>query len=276
MATAVVALLQTDPGPNKASNLDCTFALIDEAARAGADWVALPETFHCRGPNEVKLASAESIPGPLSEALGDAAKAHGLWLFAGSFNERSDDPQKTWNTGLVFDPAGLQRAAYRKIHLFDVVVDGQVKAQESARNRPGDRVVVVDSPLGPIGLTICYDVRFPELYRALALRGAVATMVPSNFTVPTGRDHWEVLLRARAIENGQYIIAAATLGDGGGAHGFTAFGRSLVIDPWGTVVACAPDEVGITYARIDSDRVTKIRRQIPTLQHLRPDAYLRS
>jgi len=276
MASAVVALIQTDPGPDKAANLDRAFALIDQAARAGADWVALPETFHCRGPAEVKLATSEPIPGPLSEALGAAAKAHGLWLFAGSFNERSDDPRKTWNTGLVFDPTGAQVAAYRKIHLFDVVVDGQVTAQESARNRPGDRVVSVETPLGPVGLTICYDLRFPELYRALAQRGAVVTMVPANFTVPTGRDHWEVLLRARAIENGQYVVAAATIGDGGGASGFSAYGRSLVVDPWGTVVACAPDEVGITYARIDTDRVAKIRRQIPTLHHLRPDAYARS
>jgi deaminated glutathione amidase len=276
MAAAVVALLQTDPGPNKADNLERTFAMIDEAARAGADWVALPETFHCRGPAEVKLAMAETIPGPLTQALGEAARRHGIWLFAGSFNERSDDPKKTWNTGLVFDPTGAQVAVYRKIHLFDVVVDGQVTAQESARNRPGDRVASVDTPLGPVGLTICYDLRFPELFRALALRGAVVTMVPSNFTVPTGRDHWEVLLRARAIENGQYVVAAATIGNGGGEGGFQAYGRSLVVDPWGTVVACAPDEVGITYARIDTDRVAKVRRQIPTLHHLRPDAYARS
>jgi len=273
MATAVVALIQTDPGPDKAANLDLAFALIDQAARAGADWVALPETFHCRGPAELKLAMAEPIPGPLSQALGDAAKAHGIWLFAGSFNERSDDPQKTWNTGLVFDPTGAQVAAYRKIHLFDVVVDGQVTAQESARNRPGDRTATVDTPLGPVGLTICYDLRFPELYRALALRGAVVSMVPSNFTVPTGRDHWEPLLRARAIENGQYVIAAATIGNAGGDGGFVAYGRSMVVDPWGTMIACAPDEVGITYARIDAERVAKVRRQIPSLAHVRPDVY---
>jgi deaminated glutathione amidase len=273
MSTAVVALIQTDPGPDKPANLERTFALVEEAARAGADWVALPETFHCRGPREVKLAAAEPIDGPLARALSDAARRHGLWLFAGSFNEPSDDPNKTWNTGLVFDPDGERRAVYRKIHMFDVVVDGGVTMQESAHNRPGERLESVDTPLGPVGLTICYDLRFPELYRALALHGAVATMVPSNFTVPTGRDHWEVLLRARAIENGQYVVAAATIGDGGGKGGFRAYGRSLVVDPWGTVIACAPDEVGVTYARIDSDRVEKVRRQIPTLHHLRPDVY---
>jgi hypothetical protein len=124
--------------------------------------------------------------------------------------------------------------------MFDVVVDGGVTMQESSHNRPGEHLESVDTPLGPVGLTICYDLRFPELYRALALHGAVATMVPSNFTVPTGRDHWEVLLRARAIENGQYVVAAATIGDGGGQGGFRAYGRSLVVDPWGTVIACAP------------------------------------
>ena len=276
MASAVVALLQTDPGPDKAANLDQVFALIDAAARGGADWIALPETFHLRGPNRLKLDQAESVPGPLSERLSAAAADHGVWLFAGSFNERTDDPDKTWNTGLVFGPNGAQVGAYRKIHLFDVVVDGQIRAQESSRNRAGDRIEHVDTPLGPVGLTICYDLRFPELFRALALRGAVATMVPSNFTIPTGRDHWEPLLRARAIENGQYVIAAATIGDGDGKGGFAAYGRSMVVDPWGTVIACAPDAVGVTYARIDSARVATVRRQIPSLSHRRPDIYDRA
>lgn len=273
MAHAVVALVQNNPGPIKEHNLERIFAWIDEAARGGADWIALPETFHARGDAAVKLAAAEAIPGPLSVALADAARKHGVWLFAGSYNERGPNPAKTFNTSLAFSPEGALVASYRKIHLFDVVVDGQVKAQESARNDPGDAVVSLTTPLGPVGLTICYDLRFPELFRALALRGAVATMVPSNFTVPTGRDHWEVLLRARAIENGQYVIAAATIGDGGGAAGFTAYGRSMVVDPWGTVIACAPDEVGITYARIDTDRVAGIRRQIPSLTHRRPAVY---
>lgn len=276
MPSVVVALLQTDPGTDKAANLERAFELIGEAARGGADWIALPETFHLRGPNERKLAEAEPVPGPLSERLSASASQHGVWLFAGSFNERTDDPRKTFNTGLVFDPSGAQVARYRKIHLFDVVVDGQVKAQESSRNRAGDTVVSVDTPLGPVGLSICYDLRFPELFRAHALRGAVATMVPSNFTIPTGRDHWEPLMRARAIENGQYVIAAATIGNGGGEGGFAAYGRSLVVDPWGTVIACAPDEVGVTYARVDSDRVASVRRQIPSLQHRRPDIYERS
>lgn len=274
MAKATLALVQTDPRTDKAANLERAFALIDEAAAGGADWIALPETFHLRARSAERLAQAEPIPGPLSEALAQAAARHGVWLFAGSYDERSGDPEKTWNTSLVFDPEGRQVAAYRKIHLFDVVVDGEVKARESARKLAGDDIVACDTPLGPVGLTICYDLRFPELYRALALRGAIATFVPSNFTVPTGRDHWQPLLRARAIENGQYVIAAATIG-GGGESGFVAYGRSLVVDPWGTVIACAADEVGISYARIDAARVARVRRQIPSLEHLRPDVYAR-
>ena len=272
MAQVTVALVQTDPGTDKAANVEQALALIEQAAAGGADWVALPETFHQRAPSGRKLAGAEPVPGPLSTVLAEAAERHGIWLFAGSFSERSDDPERTWNTSLVFDPEGTQVASYRKIHLFDVRVDGQVKAQESARILAGDVIVTCDTPIGPVGLSICYDVRFPELYRAMAQRGAVAAMVPSNFTVPTGRDHWAPLLRARAIENGQYVIAAATIG-GGAERGFVAYGRSLVVDPWGTVIACAPDEVGLTFARIDPARVARVRRQIPSLEHRRPDVY---
>jgi deaminated glutathione amidase len=272
MAAVTVALVQTDPGPDKDTNLERAFALVDEAAAAGADWIALPETFHLRAPHARKVAGAESIPGPLSQALAAAAARHGVWLFAGSFDERGNEPDKCWNTSLAFAPDGRQVGSYRKIHLFDVTVDGEVDARESARTLPGERVVTCDTPLGPVGLTICYDLRFPELYRTLALRGAVAAFVPSNFTVPTGRDHWEPLLRARAIENAQYVVAAATIG-GGGERGFVAYGRSLVVDPWGTVIACAPDEVGITYARIDAARVARVRRQLPSLAHRRPDVY---
>ncbi len=177
---------------------------------------------------QATVALLQTDPGP--DAAANLAGA--LALFAGSFDERSDDPTKTWNTSTVFDPDGRLAATYRKLHLFDLDM--------------GERGRV---------------------------RGALATMVPSNFTVPTGRDHWEPLLRARAIENGQYLIAAATISNAGGEGGFVAYGRSLVVDPWGTIIACAPDEVGITYARIDTERVTRVRRQIPALQHLRPDVY---
>ncbi|MDF1521652.1 MAG: carbon-nitrogen hydrolase family protein [Trueperaceae bacterium] len=270
-----VALVQTDPGPDKVANVERALAYVAEAAERGADLVALPETFHCRGPNDVKRASAEPIPGPLSEALAAAAKAHGVFLLGGSFNELHDEPDddRTYNTSLLFGLDGALLARYRKIHLFDAVVAGKLSARESSRNRPGGEVVVADTAFGRVGLTICYDVRFPELYRALAIAGARIVFVPSNFTERTGRDHWEVLLRARAIENGVFVVAPATIGDGGGEGGFVAYGRSLVIDPWGTVLACAPDGEGITLATLDLDRVDAVRASLPTLHHLRPAAY---
>lgn len=273
MNRVTVALVQTDPGPDKAANVHAALAFVAEAAARGADVVALPETFHCRGPNDVKRAQSEPIPGPLSQALSRAAKEHGITLLAGSFNELHDQPDdvRTFNTSLLFGPDGRQIARYRKIHLFDAVIDGKLQPRESSRNRPGDEVVTADTAFGRVGMTICYDVRFPELYRALALAGAKVIFVPSNFTERTGRDHWEVLLRARAIESGSFVVAPATIGNGGG--GFEAFGRSLVVDPWGTVIACAPDGEGVTLATLDLDRVDRVRASLPTLHHLRPDAY---
>ncbi len=273
MTPLVVALVQTDPGPDKAANVARAMELVGQAAAAGAQFVALPETFHCRGPNDVKRANAEPIPGPLATLLEETARAHGIVLLGGSFNELHDDPSdtRTFNTSLLFGPDGGLLGSYRKIHLFDAMIDGRLRAAESGRNRPGDRPVVADTPFGRVGMTICYDVRFPELYRALATAGARMLLVPSNFAERTGRDHWEVLLRARAIENGAYVIAPATVGDGGTA--FLAYGRSMVVDPWGTVVACAPDVEGITLATLDLDRVDAVRASLPTLHHLRPDTY---
>lgn len=268
-----VALVQTDPGPDKAANVRTVQALVAEAASLGAQFVSLPETFHCRGPNDVKRATAEHIPGALSRMLSELAALHNVYLLGGSFNELHDDVDdpRTFNTSLLFAPDGSLLAKYRKIHLFDAFIDGKLKPQESSRNRPGDTPVIADTRFGPVGLTICYDLRFPELYRALATAGARMLFVPSNFTERTGRDHWEVLLRARAIENGAFVIAAATIGDGGTS--FTAFGRSMIVDPWGTVVACAPDEVGVTVATIDLARVERVRASLPTLHHLRPATY---
>ena len=161
-------------------------------------------------------------------------------------------------------------AVYRKIHLFDVAVEAGPVDTESARVTAGDRLVTADVDGAIVGLSICYDLRFPELYRALALAGAQILTVPSAFTARTGRDHWEVLLRARAIENAAYVLAPSQIG---GPPGQTAYGRSVVIDPWGTVVAQAPDVVGIVRAELDLERVASIRRQIPVLANRRPDAY---
>ncbi len=269
-----VALVQTDPGPDKAANVARAFDLVERAAMAGAQFVALPETFHYRGPNEGRRASAEAIPGPLSQALSKLAARLGIHLLGGSYNELPDaaeeDP-RTHNASLLFGPDGTLLGKYRKIHLFDVTIGEKLVARESSRNQPGDRAVVAQTAFGAVGMTVCYDLRFPELYRALALAGARLLTVPSNFAERTGRDHWEVLLRARAIENGAFVVAPATIGNGG--TDFNAYGRSLIVDPWGTVVACAPDVEGITLATLDLSRVDAVRASLPSLQHLRPAAY---
>jgi predicted amidohydrolase len=184
--------------------------------------------------------------------------------------EASDDPARPYNTSVLLAPDGSIAATYRKIHLFDVEVENGPVDTESARVTAGDGTVTADVDGATVGLTICYDLRFPELYRALALAGAQIVTVPANFTERTGRDHWEVLLRARAIENGAYVLAPSQVF---GPPGQRAFGRSMVVDPWGTVIAQAPDAVSIVRADLDLDRVAAIRRQIPALANRRPDTY---
>ncbi len=270
MSPSRVALVQLDPGEDKEENLDTAFRLVEAAAQRGADAVLLPESFHVRGPNELRFETSEPIPGPLSERFAAAAERLGVTVLAGSYNEASHRPDRLFNTSLLFGPDGALLAKYRKIHLFDVTIEGHVVARESSRNLPGDELVCVDTPIGRVGMTICYDLRFPELYRSLALMGAEVLVVPSNFAMHTGKDHWEPLLRARAIENGAWVLAPATTGSRGG---FNAYGRSLAVDPWGTVVACSPDEVGFTLVDVDVDRVRAVRERVPSLANRRPETY---
>jgi predicted amidohydrolase len=188
----------------------------------------------------------------------------------GSTAETSADPDRPFNSSALIAPDGSVAAVYRKLHLFDVAVDDGPSDTESARVTAGHRLVTADVDGVTIGLTICYDLRFPELYRALALAGAQVLTVPANFTKRTGRDHWAVLLRARSIENGAYVLAPAQIG---GPPGQPAYGHSMIVDPWGTVIAQAPDAVGIIRADIETDRVAAVRRQIPVLANRRPEAY---
>ncbi len=211
-----------------------------------------------------------SVPGPNTEPFADVARRHSAWILVGGMPEVSGDPGGPYNTSVLIAPDGTVAATYRKIHLFDVaVVDGPTET-ESACMTAGDRLVTADVDGAVLGLSICYDVRFPELYRALALAGAQILAVPAAFTERTGRDHWEVLLRARAIENAAYVIAPAQIG---GLPGKLAFGRSMIVDPWGTVLAQAPDAIGIIRADLDLDRVAALRRQIPVLANRRPGVY---
>jgi len=265
-----VALVQLDATDDVDGNLAAAVALADEAAAGGARLVALPEYLQYRGSDDGYRASARPIPGPHTEPFAEVARRRGAWILVGSTAETSTDPLRPYNTSTLIAPDGSIAATYRKIHLFDVSVDSGPSDTESARVMPGDRIVTASVDGAVLGLSICYDLRFPELYRALALAGAEILTVPANFTERTGRDHWEVLLRARAIENGAYVLAPSQIG---GPPGSPAFGRSMVIDPWGTVIAQAPDRVGIIRADIETDRVAAVRRQIPVLANRRPETY---
>ena len=270
MQTLRVALVQLEARDDLDANLARAATIADEAA-AGADLVVLPEYVQFRGPDDGYRASARPIPGPTTAAFADVARRHGTWVLAGTHAELSSDPLRPYNTAVLFDRSGGLAATYRKLHLFDVAVDDGPADTESARVTAGDRAVVAALDTTRLGLSICYDLRFPELYRALALAGAEVIVVPAVFTARTGRDHWEVLLRARAIENGAWVIAAAGCGPGG-PGAIPSWGHSLVVDPWGRVVADGGDGEGIVRAELDLDAVTAARRQIPSLANRRPDA----
>ena len=261
---AVVQLTSTD---DPKSSLDRALAGIERAADLGARLVALPENVHFIGPEARKKSIAEPLDGPTFNALAEKARARQVFLLAGSLPERNADPERPYNTSVLFGPDGERRAVYRKVHLFDVALGAGATHTESANTRPGDRAVVVDTPFGRWGLTVCYDLRFPDLFRALRRAGANVVFVPSAFTVPTGRDHWEVLLRARAIENQCYVVAPAQVGDHGSRK---TFGRSMIIDPWGTVLCTCPDEPSVAMAEIDLAKVEALRRRLPCLEHERP------
>jgi predicted amidohydrolase len=270
-AALKVAIIQMNSQDDKRANIATALDLVDRAAATGARLIALPEVWPYLGPDDVSRDQAETIPGPITELLAQRARRHGIYIHGGSIYETRPGDPGMYNTTVVIDPTGEIIARYSKIHMYDVVLDGVAKYQESATVTPGDEIVITEIDGIPVGLTICYDLRFPELFRILALKGAQAIMLPAAFTLMTGRDHWETLIRARAIENELYMIAPAQWG----THppGNWCYGRSMVIDPWGTVVTTASDGVGIAYAPVDSSRVAAVRRQIPSLANRRPEAY---
>jgi predicted amidohydrolase len=258
-------------GPEKAANLETAERLVARAATTGADVVALPEKWNAIGPPDVLHAAAETLEdGESVEAMAGWARGHGITLVGGSISERREGREKLSNTSLVFGPDGDVIGVYRKIHLFDVEVGGHVY-KESEAEEPGDEPTVVRGEGWPIGLTVCYDVRFPELYRILALEGAELVTVPAHFTTPTGKDHWHVLLRARAIENQYYVAAPAQVGET--LPGRPAYGRSLIVDPWGIVLAQAPDEETVITAELDRARLRSVREKLPSLKNRQADAY---
>jgi deaminated glutathione amidase len=266
-----VAAVQMTSRADKSANLEQAERLVAQAAATGADVVVLPEKWNAIGDAAVYHATAEPIErGESVTAMSEWARAHGITLVGGSIAERRDGREKLSNTSLVFDPGGHIVATYRKIHLFDVEVGGVVY-RESEAEEPGDEPVVADVEDWKIGLSICYDVRFPELYRILTLEGAELVTVPAHFTTPTGKDHWHVLLRARAIENQLYVVAAAQIGET--LPGKPAYGRSLIADPWGVVIAQAPDEETVIAAELDRAHLESIRTKLPALANRQPSAY---
>ena len=270
MRKYTVAVLQLDSQNDKASNMKQISGLIDEAASKGAALVSLPEVMNFIGDMKKEEDRPESIPGYSTEILMQKAKEHNIYIHSGSFAEKKSEDTRYYNTSVLIDNKGKIIAKYSKIHTFDVTLPDGTVCDESARVFPGDKIVTVDTELGKLGFSICYDIRFPELFRLMALEGAQLIFTPANFTMPTGKDHWEALLRTRAIENGCYIVAAAQIGK---KKQFVAYGNSMVVDPWGTVVAKAKETVGIALAEIDLDFQDKIRLQIPSLKNRRPDIY---
>nr|WP_221381108.1 carbon-nitrogen hydrolase family protein [Actinoplanes polyasparticus] len=262
-----VAVCQVNSRANRDHNLEVARDVLERAAAAGAELAVLPEYVDYLGPGQT-APKPEPIDGDFAKFFSNAAREIGIWVHTGSFHESGPDADHTYNTSLVFDPDGGLVARYRKIHLYDVEIAGRVSYQESRSVAPGDETVVAEIAGVRTGLSICYDLRFPELYRRLAIEGAARVLVvPAAFMMHTGRDHWEVLLRARAIENQCYVVAAGQIGD----HdpGRTCFGRSMIIDPWGTVLAQAPDTVGVVTADLDLGRLDKIRTELPSLANRR-------
>lgn len=266
-----VAVLQMNSGEDKAANIETALRLVDEAAATGARLVMLPEIWTYLGDEEGNRANAELIPGPVTEALAAKAKEHGIYLHGGSILEQRKGEPKLFNTTVVLSPTGEIVAQYSKIHMFDVVLDGVASYRESNTVQRGEEIVTFDMDGATVGLAICYDLRFPELFRILRLRGADLIVLPAAFTMTTGKDHWEVLIRARAIENQVYMVTCGQYGPD--SSGKWCYGRSLIADPWGTVIGTAPDRECVLTATVDLDYLQKVRRQVPSVENRQADLY---
>jgi predicted amidohydrolase len=277
-----VAAVQTTAGTDRDTNLAAAEVLVEEAARSGAELVVLPEYFSVAGGPAALRAGSEPLDGPTMRWACAVAERRRIRLVAGSFPERPDPGSggdgRLFNTSCLVGPSGSVDAVYRKIHLFDAVIDG-VPLRESAAVAPGSSPVTC--PLDPgspgsavIGMSVCYDLRFPELYRILALEGATVVVVPAAFTAATGPAHWEVLLRARAVENGCYVIAAGQVGEL--PPGMPAcHGHTMIVDPWGSVLAERRDpDPGVVLADLDFVRLRRIRSELPALANRRPGTYV--
>jgi len=268
--TLRVAAVQLQSQDNVAQNLDECRRLVGAARQGGAKLVVLPENFAYFGADETKRAIAERLPDPqgkIQAALAEMALGSEVFLVAGGFPEASGDPARPFNTALVYGPDGQLVTSYRKIHLFDVALQDGTNLSESSGTTAGEALVTFDIGRFRVGVSICYDLRFPELYRALVSRGCNVLLVPAAFTLHTGKDHWHALLRARAIESQAFVVAAAQWGKH--PRGRTTYGHSLVVDPWGAVIAEASDKVGVVTATLDLSYLEQVRAAVPCLNHRR-------
>jgi predicted amidohydrolase len=268
--TLRVAAVQMSAQDDVGENLAECRRLVGAARSLGATLVVLPENFAYFGPEDGRRELAEPLGDtsrPIQGALSEIARTNAVTLVAGGMPERSHDPARPFNTCVVFDPQGVRVAAYRKIHLFDVDLPDGTKLRESASTAAGEEAVVVAVDGFSIGLSICYDLRFPELYRQLSRKGADIIVVPAAFTLHTGKDHWQVLLRARAIESQTWVVAAAQWGKH--PRGRVTYGHSMVIDPWGTIVAEASERSMVIVADADRSYLERVRASLPCLSHQR-------
>lgn len=273
MQNVKAAVVQMVSGRDPVLNLEAAARLVAEAAQQGAQLVVLPENFAVYNPVDLpSLAEVAGDPaGPFQSFLSRQAKQHGIWLVGGSIPvrpARPDNDPRVFSSCLVYRPDGELAARYDKLHLFDVdITDAQGRYRESERFRYGDSVVVFDTPFGRVGMAVCYDLRFPELFRALTERGAEIIVLPSAFTRLTGQAHWEILVRARAIENTCYLLAAGQ----GGRHDARreTFGHSMIVDPWGVVLAGLGEGEAVAVANLDARTLTNVRERLPSIEHRR-------
>ena len=265
-----IALVQMDTQNDKGKNMETALWYADEAAKEGALLVCFPEVMNLIGRNVGEGGGRGPVPGYSTEPLMEKAKEKGIFIHGGSITEEIPGERRAYNTSVLIGPDGRILSEYRKLHTFDITLADGKAFRESDRVCPGESMETVTTELGVFGISICYDVRFPELYRLLALKGAQVIFVPASFTKETGEAHLEALLRARAIENGCYLVSAAQTGT---KPAYTAYGNSMVIDPWGRVTARAGTEPGILYGEIDLAYEEEVRRQMPSLKNRRADLY---
>jgi predicted amidohydrolase len=269
MTRVVAGVVQMTSTADVEANLATAERLVADAAGRGATFVGLPENFAFLRSEGQPVPAPQAIEGPWVGRMGEIARRHRITLLLGSLPEAMgvEGDRRVHNTSVLLGPDGAVLATYRKIHLFDIDLPGLEHLKESRSVAPGDGPVVVDAGFALLGLTVCYDLRFPELYRELAFRGARVLTVPSAFTERTGKDHWEVLLRARAVENLAYVFAPAQVGVHG--KGRASHGHAMIVDPWGSIVAQVADGEGIAVAELDFDRLERLRRELPALDHAR-------